>query len=60
LEAITLVSDIRNMFQENEVSGAGAEPQTKKAIKSANKPVPQRKTRKAKKSTKNKRKPKKA
>jgi hypothetical protein len=55
-----LVSDIRNMFQENEVSGAGAEPRTKKAIKSAKKPVPQRKTRKAKKSTKNKRKPKKA
>jgi len=55
-----LVSDIRNMFQENEVSGAGAEPQTNKAIKSANKPVPQRKTRKVKKSMKNKRKPKKA
>ena len=45
-----LVSDIRNMFQKNEVSGAGTEPRTKKAIKSANKPVPQRKkTRKAKK-----------
>jgi len=58
-----IVSDIRNMFQENEVSGAGAEPQRKKAIRSANKPVPQTKqtkTSKAKKSTKKKMKPKKA
>jgi len=54
-----IVTDIRNMFQENKVSGAGAGPQTKKATKSANKPVSQRKTRKAKKSTKKKKTPKK-
>lgn len=49
-----IITDIRNMFQDNKVSGAGAGPQTKKATKSANKPVSQRKTRKAKKSTKKK------
>ena len=57
-----IVADIRNMFQEKEVSGTDAGPQTTKAIRSAKKPVPQTKqtkTSKAKKSTEKKRKPKK-
>ena len=54
-----IITDIRSMFQDNKVSGAGAGPQTKKVTKSANKPVSQRKRRKAKKSTKKKKTPKK-
>jgi hypothetical protein len=55
-----IVTDIRSMFQENKVSGADAEPQTKKAIKSVNKPLSQRKTRKKRRVRIKKRKPKRA